>query len=81
MLVQGKPEVSKTSLRRYNSLSPQDKSKSSRFRITQGKYQEFTEADTTLLRKAGYERPMTSLEDGVRQYYDLWKRTGGYRRD
>ena len=47
----------------------------------EGKYQEFTEADTTLLRKAGYELPMTSLEDGVRQYYDLWKRTGGYRRD
>ena len=47
----------------------------------QGKYQEFTEADTDLLRKAGYQRPMTMLEDGVRQYYELWKRTGGYRRD
>jgi ADP-L-glycero-D-manno-heptose 6-epimerase len=47
----------------------------------QGKYQEFTEADTERLRKAGYERPMTSLEVGLSQYYDLWKRTDGYRRE
>ncbi len=33
-----------------------------------GKYQYYTQADLTRLRKAGYESPMTSLEDGVRQY-------------
>ncbi|HTU24538.1 MAG TPA: NAD-dependent epimerase/dehydratase family protein, partial [Pirellulales bacterium] len=32
------------------------------------KYQYFTEADLTRLRAAGYRRPMTSLEDGVRDY-------------
>src|SRR6201996_2163903 len=34
----------------------------------QGKYQYFTEATTEKLRAAGYERPFTSLEDGVRDY-------------
>ena len=34
----------------------------------QGKYQYFTEAKTEKLRAAGYERPFTSLEDGVRDY-------------
>ena len=34
----------------------------------QGKYQYFTEAKTEKLRAAGYERPFTSLEDGVREY-------------
>lgn len=33
-----------------------------------GKYQYYTKADLTKLRKAGYTAPMTSLEDGVRQY-------------
>ena len=33
-----------------------------------GKYQYFTEADLTKLRAAGYIKPMTSLEDGVREY-------------
>ena len=33
-----------------------------------GKYQYFTEADLTKLRLAGYTKPMTSLEDGVREY-------------
>jgi ADP-L-glycero-D-manno-heptose 6-epimerase len=32
------------------------------------KYQYFTQADLTLLRKVGYEAPMTSLEDGVKAY-------------
>jgi ADP-L-glycero-D-manno-heptose 6-epimerase len=32
-----------------------------------GKYQYFTEADLSRLRAAGYDRPMTELEDGVRQ--------------
>ena len=34
----------------------------------QGKYQYFTEANDTKLRKAGYTKPFTSLEDGVREY-------------
>ena len=34
----------------------------------QGKYQYFTEAKTEKLRAAGYARPFTSLEDGVRDY-------------
>ena len=34
----------------------------------QGKYQYFTEADATKLRAAGYAKPFTSLEEGVRDY-------------
>ena len=34
----------------------------------QGKYQYFTEAKMAKLRKAGYNAPMTSLEDGVKDY-------------
>ncbi len=33
-----------------------------------GKYQYYTQADLSRLRAAGYAAPMTSLEDGVRQY-------------
>jgi ADP-L-glycero-D-manno-heptose 6-epimerase len=33
-----------------------------------GKYQYFTEADMTKLREAGYDKPFTELEDGVRDY-------------
>lgn len=33
-----------------------------------GKYQYFTQADVAKLRRAGYDRPFTSLEDGVRDY-------------
>jgi len=32
------------------------------------KYQYFTEARTDRLRAAGYERPFTSLEDGIADY-------------
>lgn len=32
------------------------------------RYQYFTQADLTRLRRAGYTKPMTSLEDGVRDY-------------
>jgi ADP-L-glycero-D-manno-heptose 6-epimerase len=31
-------------------------------------YQYFTEANLEKLRKVGYTKPMTGLEDGVRQY-------------
>ncbi len=34
----------------------------------QGKYQYFTEAKTDKLRAAGYTKPFTTLEDGVRDY-------------
>lgn len=34
----------------------------------QGKYQYFTQAEMTKLRKAGYKKPFTSLEDGVKDY-------------
>ncbi len=33
-----------------------------------GKYQSFTQADLTKLRKAGYEAPFASVEEGVEQY-------------
>lgn len=33
-----------------------------------GRYQYFTQADDAKLRRAGYKKPFTSLEDGVRQY-------------
>ena len=32
-----------------------------------GKYQSFTQADVRSLREAGYDRPFTALEDGIRQ--------------
>jgi ADP-L-glycero-D-manno-heptose 6-epimerase len=34
----------------------------------QGKYQSFTEADLTALRKAGYDAPFLSVEEGVGRY-------------
>ena len=34
----------------------------------QGKYQYFTEANITKLRKAGFKAPMTNLEDGIKDY-------------
>jgi len=39
------------------------------------KYQYFTEADLTRLRAAGYRRPMTTLEDGVRDYVQSYLAT------
>jgi ADP-L-glycero-D-manno-heptose 6-epimerase len=35
-----------------------------------GAYQSFTQADLTLLRKAGYEKPFLTVEQGVRAYLD-----------
>ncbi len=46
-----------------------------------GKYQAFTEADLTNLRRAGFEREFTPLERGVASYVALLKETGGYHRD
>ena len=36
------------------------------------KYQYFTEADISKLREAGYTKPFTELEEGVRQYVQLF---------
>lgn len=44
-----------------------------------GKYQYFTEADTTHLRAAGYAKPFTSLEDGVRDYMRSYLSPGAKR--
>ena len=46
-----------------------------------GKYQDFTQADLTRLREAGYEREFTSLDDGVAAYVRVLKETGGYHRE
>lgn len=37
-----------------------------------GKYQYHTEAEISKLRAAGYDTPMTTLEDGVREYVTSW---------
>jgi ADP-L-glycero-D-manno-heptose 6-epimerase len=37
-----------------------------------GKYQNFTEADVTRLRAAGYQDEFTALEDGIAQCVDAW---------
>jgi len=42
-----------------------------------GKYQEFTEAGLENLRGAGYSKDFMSLEEGVRQYYELLSATDG----
>lgn len=35
--------------------------------LLRGKYQSFTESDISRLRSAGYDRPLTTLEEGIRQ--------------
>lgn len=37
-----------------------------------GKYQHFTQAEMARMRNAGYNRPFTSLEDGVRAYFTTY---------
>jgi len=41
-----------------------------------GRYQYFTEAEIQKLRDAGYTKPFTSLEDGVRIYVDEYLKSG-----
>src|SRR5262249_26256162 len=36
----------------------------------QGKYQSFTESDISRLRAAGFDQPMTTLEEGIRQLHE-----------
>jgi ADP-L-glycero-D-manno-heptose 6-epimerase len=44
-----------------------------------GKYQYFTRADTTQLRAAGYTRPFSTLEEGIKRYYEILTTADGYR--
>lgn len=39
-----------------------------------GRYQSFTQADISMLRKAGYERPFKTVEEGVKAYLDTLAR-------
>lgn len=43
-----------------------------------GKYQTFTQANLTNLRKAGYKKEFTSLEEGVKKYVKFLKDNDGY---
>ena len=43
-----------------------------------GKYQEFTEADLTQVRKAGYRHDFLSLEEGLHRYHARLSASGGY---
>ena len=43
-----------------------------------GKYQEFTEADLTQVREAGYRHDFLSLEEGLRRYHERLSTSGGY---
>lgn len=38
----------------------------------EGRYQHFTEADTTALRRLGWSEPFTPLEPGVRETLQGW---------
>jgi ADP-L-glycero-D-manno-heptose 6-epimerase len=46
-----------------------------------GKYQAFTQADVTRLRRAGCEHEFTALEAGVAEYVSVLKEGGGYHRN
>jgi ADP-L-glycero-D-manno-heptose 6-epimerase len=45
--------------------------------VLKGKYQSFTEADTTALLAAGYDGGFTDMKDAVKEYCDFLK-VGGY---
>lgn len=45
-----------------------------------GKYQSFTEADTTKLMAAGYDKGFTPLADAVKEYCELLDNNEGYLR-
>ena len=48
--------------------------------VLKGKYQSFTEADTTKLMSAGYDKGFTKLEDAVKEYCELLDNNEGYVR-
>jgi ADP-L-glycero-D-manno-heptose 6-epimerase len=45
-----------------------------------GKYQDYTCADLTALRRAGYRREFATLESGVASYVEVLRQSGGYHR-
>lgn len=48
--------------------------------VLKGKYQSFTEADTTKLLSVGYDKGFTTLEDAVHEYCELLEHNEGYVR-
>jgi len=46
----------------------------------EGKYQAFTKADISLLKKSGYEKPFYSLRDGIKDYMTVLSESEGYIR-
>ncbi len=45
-----------------------------------GRYQTFTKADLSNLRKLGYNKKFTALDDGIKKYVELLKKSDGYYR-
>lgn len=43
-----------------------------------GKYQSFTQAELSSLRKAGYRKKFTNLRDEIEDYIKILNKTGGY---
>ena len=43
-----------------------------------GKYQDFTKAELTRLREAGYDREFTTLEEGIKKYHYYLENNDGY---
>lgn len=48
--------------------------------VLKGKYQSFTEADTTKLMSVGYDKGFTKMEDAVAEYCELLENNEGYIR-
>ena len=48
--------------------------------VLKGKYQSFTEADTTKLLAAGYDKGFHKMEDAVKEYCELLDNNEGYLR-
>ena len=43
-----------------------------------GKYQSYTQADTTKLMEAGYDRGFTLLPEAVKEYCSILEKSDGY---
>ena len=46
--------------------------------VLKGKYQNYTQADTTKLLEAGYDQGFSLLKDAVAEYCEILEKTGGY---
>lgn len=46
--------------------------------VLRGKYQSYTQADTTKLLEAGYDGGFTDIDEAVAEYCALLDKTGGY---